>query len=120
MRMHIWSLHHDARHFVDPERFWPERWLIAEGAAPPPPPLTTTGAEFVHNPNAFIPFSFGPYNCVGKNLAMMEMRIVLCHVVQRLELTAFEGWDPREWEGRFKDKFVAEVWKLPVVIKVRG
>ena len=111
--MHFWSIHRDPRNFSRPDAFWPERWLIAEGLLPSPL------EDFTHNVNAFIPFSFGPYNCVGKNLAMLELRSVLVHAMQRLELRFADGWDPLEWERELRDNFVADVWKLPVVIEVR-
>lgn len=76
--------------------------------------------EFKHNPNAFIPFSFGPYNCVGKNVALQEMRVLICHIMQKLELEFAKGWNSDEWERDLKDKFVADMGKMPVVVKVRG
>ncbi|KAI0086944.1 cytochrome P450 [Irpex rosettiformis] len=117
-RMHIYSLHRDPRNFTDPERYWPERWLIAEGLGEANPnPGSKEG--FVHNANAFIPFSFGPANCVGKNLAMQEMRVVVCHVVHELDLAFADGWDPTEFEKAYRDHFVAEVGRLPVVVRQR-
>ncbi|KAI0772263.1 cytochrome P450 [Irpex lacteus] len=113
-RMHIWSMHRDPRNFTQPERFWPERWLIAEGLEEP-----EMREAFVHNVNAFIPFSFGPANCVGKNLAMQEMRTVLCHVTQTLHLELPVGWNPVEFEEQFVDYFAAETGKLPVIIQRR-
>ena len=74
---------------------------------------------FVHVVNAFIPFSFGPTNCVGKNLAMQEMRVVVCHVIQKLDLRLEDGWDASEFTREHKDYFVAEVGKLPVTVRQR-
>ncbi len=113
-RMHIWSMHRDPRNFTQPERFWPERWLIADGLEEP-----EMSKSFVHNVNAFIPFSFGPANCVGKNLAMQEMRTVLCHITQTLHLELPDGWDPAEFEEQFVDYYAAETGKLPVIIQRR-
>ena len=64
--MHFWSVHRDARNFSYPDTFWPDRWLIAEG-------IQESKEKITHNPDAFIPFSFGPANCVGKNLAMASI-----------------------------------------------
>ena len=111
--MHFWSIHRDPRNFSDPNTFWPERWMIAEGLLPEP-------AGFVHNPNAFIPFSHGPANCVGKFLAMHEMRTVVCNTVQRLSLSYASGYDPKSWERELEDRFVAMHGKLPVVIHPRS
>jgi len=113
VRVHFWSMQRDARNFSHPDTFWPDRWLVAEGLQP-------KKEGFVHDPNAFVPFSFGPYNCVGKNLALQEMRAVLCLMVQKIEFSFEEGWDPRKYEREMKDKFVMEVGRLPVNVKVRG
>ncbi len=115
-RVHIYSLHRDARYFTHPERFWPERWLIAEGLEGAP---NKDGQSFVHDNNAFIPFSFGPANCVGKNLAMQEMRVVVCHIMHKLTLKLADGWDATEFEKVYKDQFVAEVGRLPVTVHQR-
>ncbi|KAI0337455.1 cytochrome P450 [Trametopsis cervina] len=110
VRIHTWSIHHDPRNFTNPNTFWPDRWLIAEGSQHAP-------EGFVHNVNAFIPFSYGPSNCVGKNVAMQEMRTVLCTTLQRLRMELVG--DPEEYQKHIKDKYVIEVGELPVLIKPR-
>ena len=116
-RVHFWSIHRDARYFSQPETFWPERWLVAEGLEPAP--AADNEPPFVHNANAFTPFSFGPYNCVGKNIALAEMRLLLCHLIQRLDLAFAPGTDPDAYERAAKDNFVFVVGELPVVVKRR-
>ena len=115
VRVHFWSLHRDARHFSAPDAFVPERWLAAEGLEPPPPAL----APFVHDARAFVPFSLGPWNCVGKNLALLELRCVTTHMMQRLDIRFREGWDPARWEGAMQDRFVIKTGGLPVVVERR-
>ena len=125
-------LHRDARNFVFPDAFWPERWLVAAGhlalsAARPPSSLTSTSSEdqvglgFVHDETAFIPFSHGPMNCVGKGLAMLQMRVVVCALVQRFRVRLQEGWDMtgRRYEVEFRDFMVANRPELPVVLERR-
>ena len=111
-RMHFWSVHRDPRNYSYPDTFWPERWLIAEG-------IQESKEKLTHNPDAFIPFSFGPANCVGKNLAMLEMRLVLCHMMQKLNLRFADDYDPLQWEKDRQDKFAQKLGKLPVIISVR-
>ncbi|KAI0086977.1 cytochrome P450 [Irpex rosettiformis] len=111
-RIHFWSVQRDPRNFSDPESFYPDRWLIAEGLLP-------ASKGFVHNPNAYVPFSFGPANCVGKNLALQEMRILICYTMQKLTMQFEEGWDPLEWERNLEDRMVYKTGRLPVIVGKR-
>ena len=116
--VHTYSMQHDPREFAPlPDTFWPDRWLIAEGALPLP---NNGKGPFTHNLNAFVPFSHGPANCVGKPLAMLEMRMVLCHTMQRLTLRLADGWDPREWERQIEDRFITKHGALPVIAQWRA
>lgn len=70
----------------------------------------------VTNITAFIPFSTGPRNCPGKNLAMMEMRVVVSYIVQRFDMKVANGYDLNEWEGSLSDYFILTKGELPVVL----
>ncbi|GME34240.1 Cytochrome p450 protein, partial [Neofusicoccum parvum] len=59
--------------FKDPNSFIPERWLPG------------TGYED-DKKDACQPFSTGPRNCLGKNLAYHEMRIILAKVLWNFDL----------------------------------
>ncbi|CAL1706398.1 unnamed protein product [Somion occarium] len=108
-RVHFYSVQRDPRNFSPhPESFWPDRWIVAEGDMPAP-------KDFKHNPTAFTPFSFGPYNCVGKNLALQEMRTVLCSFLQNLDLRFADGYDPEDWIRDIEDMFVVKKGRLPVI-----
>lgn len=111
-RLHPYTMHHDARNFSHPDVFWPDRWLIAGGHLP-------SSEKIAHNPDAFMPFSVGPNNCVGKNLALLEMRMLICYVMQRLEMRFVDGWDQRQWLEELDDAFVTRMGKLPVVLQRR-
>lgn len=74
---------------------------------------------FVHNTNSFVPFSFGPSNCVGKNLALLEMRMIICLCMQKLEMRFQEDWDRSEWHNKLEDLFVTGMGSLPVSISRR-
>ena len=111
----------DPRYFTDPETFWPDRWLIAQGLQSPP--SSGAGAqkgegekgEFRHEPRAFLPFSFGPSNCVGKHLAMKNMRTMLCYMLQKLEISLPEGTGFEQLEKQF----VYRTGSLRVVVRSR-
>ena len=125
----MFTLHRDARNFSFPETFWPERWLIASRYLPldkvqlpvPSAASSTPPADFklVHNDAAFMPFSSGPLNCVGRGLAMQEIRMVVCALVQRFRFRLKEGWDVREYERNYKDYFVSTRPELHVVVEPR-
>ncbi|PSR70849.1 hypothetical protein PHLCEN_2v13290 [Hermanssonia centrifuga] len=111
-RLHFYSVHRDPRNFSNPDSFWPERWLIAGGNM-------TSSEELVHNPNAFVPFSHGPSNCVGKPLAMREMRTVICQMVQKVNMRFAPGWNPQDWERDMEDRFNVKKGPLPVIVEKR-
>ena len=68
MGMSPWATHRDGRYWPDPLRFDPERW---NQDATRPPDL------------AYFPFSAGPYQCHGKELAMKEAVLILATLGQR-------------------------------------
>ncbi|KAH7927912.1 cytochrome P450 [Leucogyrophana mollusca] len=120
--VHSYSLHRDPRNFSPmPDNFWPERWLSPEERST----LVSSDSKgldkvpFIHNTAAFLPFSFGPANCVGKNLAYQEMRTVVCLMMQRLEFCFVDGFEPETWERDLKDYFVTMKGELPVVLSPR-
>ncbi|KAJ7579881.1 cytochrome P450 [Mycena floridula] len=99
-----YSLHRDPRYFSpEPDRFWPERWLDGEG--------------FHTNQAAFIPFSIGPMNCVGKPIAQMELRFVIATLVQQFDMDLEASWGRNQWEDELEDYFVFKKGALPVIIK---
>lgn len=70
---HIW---YKARDFI------PERWLVSKGDPLYPPP------------HAWRPFEHGPLNCIGQELALIELKLVLVSLVREVEiLPAWEKWD---------------------------
>ena len=95
--IHPYTVQRDARSFTLPEVFWPERWLVASGhvrfqnARAPRGHDAILPGEFVHNEDAFIPFGHGPWNCVGRGLALQEVRTVVCALIQRFEFSLREG-----------------------------
>lgn len=95
MIIHVppFAVNRDPRNFVHPDSFIPERW--------------TSKPELVLNKNAFYPFSTGPYNCVGKGLAMMELRSVIGRLVNEFDIVLPDGTvREKYWEG-VKDHFTA-------------
>ncbi|OOQ81932.1 hypothetical protein PEBR_41014 [Penicillium brasilianum] len=67
------TIFRDGRIFDRSKEFLPERW--------------TTQPELVKEPSAFIPFNAGPYACVGKQLALMELRRVVAEIFTRYDVS---------------------------------
>lgn len=60
------------------------------------------------------PFSAGPRDCIGKNLAYAEMRVVVALLLWHFDLEALPGQD--DWIA--KQKVYNSVWaKGPLMIK---
>jgi len=70
-------LHHDPRYFPEPESFKPERFSRENEKAIPR--------------GAYVPFAAGPRVCLGKSFAMMEARLVLATIVQRIRVELAPG-----------------------------
>ncbi|KAJ8061999.1 hypothetical protein OCU04_009781 [Sclerotinia nivalis] len=103
-----------------PLEFHPERWLsvedIEELKTAYPDMKLTDPKIFEHDDRkARQPFSFGPANCIGKNLAYAEMRVLLGNVVWAFDLEEGEG--SSTWLERNK---VYLLWKKPELwVKVK-
>ncbi|KAL0062590.1 hypothetical protein AAF712_010524 [Marasmius tenuissimus] len=95
-----------------PDAFLPERWLPEARDALP--------GEHILKADAFIPFSYGPTNCIGKNLAKLEMLMVITMLVQRFEFEFAEGFDWKEWPNQQIDVLVTLTEPLRVNVKARS
>ncbi|KAF2122225.1 cytochrome P450 [Lophiotrema nucula] len=102
-----WASSHNPLQFRAPDAFIPERWLD---------PRYDSDVK-----KAMQPFSLGPRNCIGKNLAYMEMRIVIARLLWNFDIISTDGaplWNP---EGEMKYKQAFMVWEKSVVmVKIRG
>jgi cytochrome P450 len=71
--VHQYATYHSPANFRDPDRFAPERWLGD--------PYYANDAREAHQP-----FGYGPKNCIGQNMAMHEMKLVLASVLLVFDL----------------------------------
>ena len=71
------GLHRNATYWPDPHSFNPERFLQNGSASPANP--------------AFVPFSKGPRNCIGQELAMIESRIILALTMRLFDFSPAYG-----------------------------
>ncbi|KZP29270.1 cytochrome P450 [Athelia psychrophila] len=117
---HFYSVHRDARSFSPlPDVFWPDRWLSEGERTSPFSPAHKGPVNVVLDRTAFTPFSFGPSNCVGKNLAMQELRMVVCLMLQSFDMRLAEGYDAQRWEREIEDRLISHTGELPVVLLAR-
>lgn len=92
--VHQLSTYRDKSNFKHPYEFRPERWL--------------EDPEFKDDRlDAFEPFSVGPRNCLGKNLAWHEMRLLLATVVLNFDMEICP--ESETWA----DQKVYTLWEKP-------
>ncbi|XRM47062.1 hypothetical protein ABZX51_010067 [Aspergillus tubingensis] len=80
------ACYHDPRNFYRPQEFLPERWL---------PECQEKGPFSIDRPKSCQPFSFGPRNCLGKNLAWAEMRLIAAKMLFLFDMELVgtgKGW----------------------------
>ncbi|QSZ32535.1 hypothetical protein DSL72_002113 [Monilinia vaccinii-corymbosi] len=108
-----WSANFSSSNFHVPYEFHPERWLSTEdvqGLKERYPDMQLGDPSLFKNDDrkARQPFSVGPRNCIGKNLAYAEMRVLLANVVWGFNLEGGKG--SRSWLERNK---VFGLWMKP-------
>jgi len=115
----VYALFRDSRYFSpSPDAFWPDRWLDSDSNGMNAEKSDITVA-FTHNLSAFIPFSFGPANCIGKQLAYREMRLVIATLVKKYDIRFAGGYEPDRYVSQLKDDTVLTKGELPVIITKR-
>jgi cytochrome P450 len=105
VKVPIYSVFRDSRSFNRPDEFIPERW--------------SSRKDLVRRPEAFAPFLVGPYNCVGKNLALIQIRRIIYTIVREFELQpSQEGL--LEYDGQQRDGFNMGLGPLITAFKQRS
>ncbi|KAI1811604.1 cytochrome p450 monooxygenase [Poronia punctata] len=93
----VWQLaaNYSPRNFTNPEEYRPERFL--------------GDPEFAEDDlSAMQPFSVGPRNCIGRNLAYAEMRLILARILFRFDVKLAP--EARDW---LKGQRVYSLWDKP-------
>ncbi|KAK1507463.1 cytochrome P450 ClCP1 [Colletotrichum tamarilloi] len=80
--IHQWAINHNEQYFKDPYGFHPERFMGDEKFAS-------------DNREAFQPFHIGSRNCLGRNLAYVEMRLILARLIWNFDIEIDE--DYKDW-----------------------
>ena len=72
----VYTIHHNTTYFPDPWTFRPERWLAHSLEA---------------TKEAFIPFSMGTRSCIGRNLAYLDITLVLARLLFLFDVRGAPG-----------------------------
>lgn len=131
----IYAIHRDPANFSPfPDKFYPDRWLTkapetnseceslsvtGQGTKLPKTSEGNLALTWHTNAATFIPFSTGPANCAGKNLALAEMRAVVAVLVQRFDIAFAEEYDVDMYKVTMEDRFITQVGELKVVLSER-
>ncbi|KAL2754887.1 hypothetical protein ACRALDRAFT_1082515 [Sodiomyces alcalophilus JCM 7366] len=100
-----WAANHDPDNWADPWVFDPDRFMVSEAEA------LAKGNRF----DALQPFSVGPRNCIGMNLAYAEMRLIMARVLFDFDMELHP--ESKNWIER-QNEYI--VWsKLPLKIRLR-
>ncbi|KAI9037120.1 cytochrome P450 [Aspergillus affinis] len=92
--------------YAKPFEFIPERWY--------------SRPELIRNKSAFIPFSIGPYNCVGRPLALLNMRTTIARLITSFDIELGPGETKEKFLRNVKDCFVMELGSLNLTLSPRG
>ncbi|KAH8826626.1 cytochrome P450 [Flagelloscypha sp. PMI_526] len=102
-----YTIQRDPRWFERPEEFWPERWQ-----------------GLIHGPDSskegYTPFTRGPYACVGKHAAWMEMKAAVSRLALNFNFTFRSVEDTETFEKNQKDTFTLAVPPLRMFLKERA
>uniref|UniRef100_A0A3B1KB66 Cytochrome P450, family 17, subfamily A, polypeptide 2 n=1 Tax=Astyanax mexicanus TaxID=7994 RepID=A0A3B1KB66_ASTMX len=85
--VNMWAIHHDPKHWEEPDQFRPDRFLDATGKKIAPP--------------SFLPFGAGPRVCVGESLARMELFLFVSCLLQRFHFSVPAGASLPDLQGRY-------------------
>ena len=87
------ACHHDPAFWPRANEFLPERWLVKEWE------------ELCPGSGAWRPFELGPRACIGKELSLLELKVLLSLIARRFELTAaYKELDAAEEEQHRRKK----------------
>ncbi|KAI1633880.1 cytochrome P450 [Biscogniauxia mediterranea] len=103
--IHQWAMYHNANNFSDPFGFHPERFM--------------GDAQFASDrKDAFQPFHLGPRNCLGRNLAYVEMKVILARVLWNFDIKISpdsHDWLKKQRVFNFWDKGPLYAYLTPVI-----
>lgn len=94
--------HRHPEFWSDPESFDPDRFAA--------------GADVPRHPYAYLPFGKGHRSCVGETYALLQLRMTLAALVQRLRFEALPGYD----RGATRTFLLRPADELPLRVHLRA
>lgn len=82
-----YSIHRQEKYYREPETYVPERWIEGASCSAANASWTTTKEDIETARHAFCPFSIGPRGCIGKSMALMEIRLTIARLVFLFDMT---------------------------------
>ncbi len=76
--LNIYEAHRLPEFWPNPEQFNPDRFLAEQSQERPR--------------HAYLPFGFGPRQCIGRDLALMTIRLILALIIQNYTVTLAPGY----------------------------
>ncbi|KAJ5971237.1 uncharacterized protein N7479_001155 [Penicillium vulpinum] len=102
----LWAMGRSEQVYESPLEFIPERWY--------------SRPEMIKHKHTFAAFGLGPYGCIGRALALMEMRNVICHIVSRFEsIEMAPGEDGSSLMNMSKDHFTMGIQGFQMRFKAK-
>ncbi|BCS18635.1 cytochrome P450 [Aspergillus puulaauensis] len=92
--------------YAQPDEFIPERWY--------------SRPELVRHKSAFAPFSLGPFNCIGRPLALINLRDTLAQLIMEFDVEFAPGEDGARFLGDAKDNFVFYAGEVDLLFTPRS
>ncbi|KIX06698.1 uncharacterized protein Z518_04674 [Rhinocladiella mackenziei CBS 650.93] len=108
-----YSASRDPRNFFEPEKFLPERWLPQSMHAGGDLPAENFAAD---QKQVVQPFSFGPRNCIGRNLAYAELQLILSKLLWTFDLQLAPDCDNGTWATKQPTYMLWEKPELNVIL----
>jgi len=80
-------LHHHPNQWDQPEVFNPDRWMKSTNSNIETNDNLPAQQSVPRHPFSFLPFIFGPRNCIGQKFALVEARMITVMVLQHFNVT---------------------------------
>jgi cytochrome P450 len=115
-----YTIHRTPAYYREPLAYLPERWIEGSVCKTADSAWTVEKEEVELARKAFCPFSIGPRGCIGKSMALMEMRVTLARVLYLFDFELADSAGEDE-TGHFKmvDHFVVSKSGPNVIVRKR-